>query len=310
MKSIAAFFCLGVCAASIACTPAQSEVNNASTKSDSAQLESAEKTGEKIVETSATVPSKPKSNAQEGEWGHLTGKFVVTGEVPEIKAEDIIKDQAFCLADGVAPKDDNLVVGADGGLRDVYVMMYLKSGDPPAVHPSYEATANEPVVLDNIKCRFVPHAVFLRTGQTFRLKNSDDVGHNFHVKTFRNELNVNCPIGDNVDVTLDEADKTPGNVVCDVHPWMDSVILVRDEPYVAISAEDGSFKIENIPAGDWKFQFWHVKCGYMRPLKVDGYKVGRRGEISLSIKDGETLDLGEMQIAGEALDDSRDRKPE
>jgi hypothetical protein len=128
------------------------------------------------------------------------------------------------------------------------------------------------------------------------LKNSDEVGHNCHIITFDNEENINLAQLSEVEIELKNPDKVPGNVVCDIHKWMDAVILVRDEPYVAISAEDGTFTIANIPAGTWSFQFWHKKGGYLRDLEIEGHKVGRRGEIELTVQDGQTLDLGEMKI--------------
>ncbi len=251
------------------------------------------------------VLSSSVLNAQdevEGEWGHLSGRFVVTGEVPEPQPKNVTKDQDSCLVNGEPPLDDNLIVDEDGSLKDVFVMMYLKGVNPPAIHPSYAEAIGEPVVIDNAKCMFAPHALFLRVGQPLRMKNSDEVGHNCHVTTFNNEKNVNVPVGEHIDVAFEEADSVPGNVVCDVHPWMDAVILIRDEPYVAISAADGTFTIENIPAGEWKFQFWHKKGGYLRKLEVEGYDVGRRGEIEVTIADGETLELGNMTIDAGELD--------
>ena len=243
------------------------------------------------------------SSAQDAGCGHLKGKFVLKGDAPEAPAKVVDKDKAACLIDGKAPKDDNLVIGENGEIRDVFVMMYFKKGDDtrPAIHPDYEAAKNKVVEIDNQKCMFVPHALFLQTGQTFKLKNSDDVGHNCHIICFNNEENINLPPKGSVDITLKNAEKTPGNVVCDVHKWMDAVLLVRDEPYAAISKADGTFQIENIPAGTWKFQFWHKKTGYMRKLDVPGQKVGRRGEIEITIKKGETLDLGQMTLPVTAI---------
>ncbi len=293
MKHLALFFCLGVCAASLAGAPKQTDTND----------DSASPSSENVVSNESAVNKTPATSAtnQEGEWGHLTGRILVTGDLPALELEDISKDQDTCLAGGDAPNDDNLIVGEDGVLKDVFVMMYLKNSEPPAIHPSYEEAKNTPVVIDNSQCRFVPHALFVRTGQTLRMKNSDDVGHNCHVKTFANEKNVNVPVNDQVDVTFTDVDSTPGAIVCDVHPWMDAVLLVRDEPYVTISAEDGTFRIENIPAGEWKFQFWHKKWANMRKLEVEGYDVGRKGEITVTISDGESLDLGDMTINTEFI---------
>jgi plastocyanin len=205
------------------------------------------------------------------------------------------------MKDGTAPLDDNLIVGKDGGLKDVFVMMFLKPGSVPAVHPSYDEKKQLTLTLDNLNCRFQPHALFLRTGQNLTMKNSDDVGHNCHIVTMKNEENVNLAQHGSVDVKLKLADKVPGNVVCDIHKWMDAVILVRDEPYASITDADGKFLIENIPSGTWTFQFWHKKGGYLADLQAGSYTVGRRGEIEITIKDGETLDLGQLSIASKSL---------
>ncbi len=247
-----------------------------------------------LLALSFAIRMTPAQAADDG-WGNLAGSIVVEGDLPEIPEEVIDKDKATCLVGGQAPKDDNLIVGKNGGLRDVIVMMYFQKDDPkPAVHPSYETAKAEPVEIDNKNCRFVPHAVFVRTGQTFKLKNTDDVGHNCHITCFNNEENINLAPGGVVEVKLNNAEKTPGNIVCDVHKWMDAVVLIRDEPYVAITDDDGKFHIDNLPAGTWNFQFWHKKAGYLRQLEVPGHKVGRKGEIEVTIKPDETLDLGKL----------------
>ena len=135
------------------------------------------------------------------------GQIIVEGELPEIPPEVVDKDREACLVDGEIPLDDNLLVDEKSrGLKDVYVMMYLKRGQPkPAVHSSYEDAKNEPVVIDNKNCRFVPHAAFARTGQTVRLKNSDKVGHNCHIVLFNDEINTNLPIAEHVDVEFKKA---------------------------------------------------------------------------------------------------------
>ena len=236
--------------------------------------------------------------SQDVEWGHLKGRIVVAGDLPKIEREKVDKDQATCLSDGQAPLDDNLLVDEKSkGLKDAFVMMYLKKGDStPPIHSSYEQQDATPVEIDNKQCRFTPHAAFVRTGKSLRLKNSDDVGHNCHITLFNNEINLNLPVGEHIDVKFDKAEKFPGQVKCDMHFWMDGVLLVRDEPYVAITDKDGNFEIKNIPAGQWKFQFWHKKAGYMRNLDVKDKKVGRRGEVELVFENGKTVDLGTMSF--------------
>lgn len=263
-----------------------------------------------LVKTLAVVAiclSASMANAQDAGWGNLTGKIVVKGEVPANAPEDVgnSPDRALCLVDGKIPLDDGIVVGKNQELRDVYVMMYIGRRDkaPEKFHPSYDEKKQVKLVLDNVNCRFAPKATFARPGQTLILKNSDNCGHNCHITTFEHEYNPNIPANKEVEVTLEDAsDRIPGEVKCDIHKWMDAVILIRDNPYVAISAADGTFKIENIPPGDWKFQFWHKKVGYLKTLEVKDYEVNsKRGYIETKIEADKTIDLGTVTLPAEAF---------
>ncbi len=246
----------------------------------------------------------PAMMAQDG-WGHLTGKIIVQGAVPA-PAELTIdtNDRQYCLARGESFTDRSLLVGPGAGLQNVFVMMYFGRGDEtrPAVHPTLDETNTRVVELNNENCRFQPGALCLRAGQPLALKNSDAIGHNCHFVTMKNEENVSLGAGQSLELTLENADRVPGIVKCDVHPWMEALILVRDEPYMTITDEHGSFLIENIPAGEWTFQFWHKRPGFLRGLTRDGQSVvGRRGEIQVNISAGETLDLGELKVAADDL---------
>ncbi len=236
-------------------------------------------------------------NGDDG-WGDFTGRIIVDGTVP--KPADLVldKDADYCRARGETFTDRSILVGENGGLQHVYVMMLLKRGaDPPKVHPSYDEGLTKKIVLNNKKCRFEPQAVFLRVGQPIELKNDDAIGHNCHITTFANEENINLGAGATVDLTLDTPDRIPGVVKCDIHTWMEALIIVRQEPYVAITDSDGKFSIKNIPEGNWTFQFWHKRVGYMRELKKDGETfLGRRGEFEVTIKPNEALDLGELRF--------------
>jgi len=202
----------------------------------------------------------------DGGWGTLKGQVVVSGEAPPspIEVVDDHPDGALCLVDGELPADDNLVIGEEGQLRDVFVMMVAKGkGADAPIHESYDQEPDEDseevLSIDNVACRFVPHALYVRAGRSVKLKNSDTVGHNCHITTFANELNTNLPAGGEVDVVLKNSHKTPGTVRCKIHEWMDGIILVRDNPYVGITDEEGNFEIPNVPEGEWEFQFWHKK---------------------------------------------------
>ena len=82
---------------------------------------------------------------------------------------------------------------------------------------------------------------------------------------------------------------------------MHGYILVKDDPYMVASAEDGTFEIKNIPAGTYEFEFWHEKPGRLKSLKYNGGTLNRQGRAKLTIKDGQTLDLGEMKVPASML---------
>lgn len=253
-----------------------------------------------IVMALLSVCPDRASYGQQGAWGHLSGRIVVSGTIPEPAPLELsTDDKAFCVATGKSFVDQSLVVGTNGGLQNACVMMYFSPRDKarPEVHPSYDDSAKKSVEINNKNCLFEPRNLFVRTGQMLTLKNSDAIGHNCHIVTMNNEENVSLGAGLSADVRMTKSDRTPGIVKCDIHPWMKAVILVRDEPYACFTDVGGNFRIENIPAGEWTFQFWHERPGNLKGLTRDGESVvGNRGEIKVVIEDGKVTDLGELKI--------------
>jgi len=241
------------------------------------------------------------AQAQSG-YGNLSGQILVSGTVPAPAKSEVNKDQAVCLADGNVIFDQSLIVGPNNELQGAFVMLLLKPREVIEIHPDLQAPPAEKAVLDNNKCVFVPPTLGVRVGQTVILKNSDAAGHNCNVASFNNAINLNIPPNSEVEHKFSKNDKVPSVVKCDIHPWMVAYMLIKEDPYFAVTDAEGKFSIEKIPAGKWSFQFWHSRCGYMKDLKQDGKDlVGRRGEVDFEIKDGETLDLGKLMIEAKAL---------
>jgi hypothetical protein len=48
---------------------------------------------------------------------------------------------------------------------------------------------------------------------------------------------------------------------CDVHVWMYSYVSIMGHPFYSVSAKDGTFKIENLPAGKYTIEAIHRKAG-------------------------------------------------
>ncbi len=152
--------------------------------------------------------------------------------------------------------NESLLVDSTGGLANV--VLYLRNRNVE-VHPDYAASANERAVLDNKDCHFVPHVLVMHTSQPFIIKNSDSVGHNTNAALTANApFNVIIPAGKEAEEKLSSAETAPATVTCNIHPWMKGYVVVLSQPYVAVSAKDGTFEIKNVPAGiPLEFQAWH-----------------------------------------------------
>jgi plastocyanin len=174
---------------------------------------------------------------QTGE-GVITGRVVFSGAAPESK---------IIPGSPMAP-DESLVVGPRNGLKNVIVFLVDA--------PKASFVLQTPAVLDQVKCIYTPHVLAVQTGQTLRLKSSDSVMHNVHLKCQVNpDANYGFPTAGQKDISFALAE-APFPVKCDVHPWMSAWIGVFDHPWFAVTAEDGSFTIRHVPPGHYTLAAW------------------------------------------------------
>lgn len=184
--------------------------------------------------------------------GKITGKATFSGTPPA--AEPIRMDaDPYCKAHAQSTASDTVVVGADGALKNVLV--YLKKGYQGKPTPPVPA---EKALLDQIDCRYVPHVMAVRVGQALTIRNSDGTLHNVHaVGTANKEFNLGQPVKG---MTADKTFTSPEVAVhfkCDVHPWMGARVAVLEHPWFAVTGEDGSFSINDVPAGTYTVEAWH-----------------------------------------------------
>jgi plastocyanin len=165
---------------------------------------------------------------------------------------------------------EEIVVGAANGLRWVAVYLAAKpAGDYPA--PATE------VLVDQKGCRYEPHVFGVRAGQPIRIRNSDPTMHNIHaMPKVNSEFNFGQAKAGMEEVKSFSQPEAPFKIKCDVHPWMSAYALVCDHPFFAVTGEDGSFEIKNVPAGDHTLIFWHEKLGEKQvPVKVEDGKTAQ-----------------------------------
>ena len=187
--------------------------------------------------------------------GVLAGTAKFEGERPELKPLDVTAEKSVgCVAEGekVDDRDDSVLIDDQGGLANVVVTISVKGAE--LVVPE------APIELDQKGCRFDPHVICIPAGATVSFKNSDKVSHNVHTYPKKNaEMNKTIPAGASADSKLEKTDQI--QIKCDIHPWMQSWLIVTDTPHVAVTAADGSFSIPDLAPGEYKVEWWHETLG-------------------------------------------------
>ena len=193
--------------------------------------------------------ARPNTTYVEGpvaEGGILTGRVRFAGEPPKGEPLAVRKNTDVC---GEHKPSQALVVGPTRGVRGTVVALEGIARGKRA--PDFE--------LDNAKCLFVPHVSAVMAGAKVRIRNSDPILHNAHGFLERlTVFNIALPTKDQaIDVT--QHIKKPGvvEVVCDAHTHMRAWIVVRDNPYYAVTDDSGQFRIDEIPPGRYRVTAWH-----------------------------------------------------
>ena len=188
--------------------------------------------------------------------GDVTGKVNFTGTAPEMAVLDMNADPYCAGANAEPVKSEEVVANANGTLKNVFV--YVKSG---LEGKTFETPA-APGIIDQKGCHYSPHVQGLMVNQPLQIINSDTTLHNVHgMPKETPEFNLGMPIQG---MKLDHKFDKPEVMVkfkCDVHPWMFAYVGVLTHPFYAVSGEDGSFKISNLPAGKYTLEAWHEKYG-------------------------------------------------
>ena len=219
----------------------------------------------------SAAASKPASGGGAG----VSGTITFTGSVPEAQSIQMAADPSCARMHPDAPKTQRVVVGNNGGLKNVFV--YVKEGLQGQIFDIPEETA----LLDQKGCLYAPHVFGVRAGQTLTIVNNDETLHNIHAMPKNNkEFNIGQPIKG---LKTSKVFNNPEVMVpfkCDVHKWMASYVGVVDHPFFAVTDSDGRFSIEALPEGDYVVEVWHEKYG----TKQADLSVGADGAAALDFE--------------------------
>jgi hypothetical protein len=186
----------------------------------------------------------------------ITGKITLKGTpAPE---KELPLDASCGKMHQVPPKTRLYAVDAKGGLADTFV--YIKEGLKEKNFP----VPNQPVIVDQKGCEYLPYVFGVQTKQVISVKNSDPLLHNIHptpaVAGNKESNKAQMQGAKPIDYTFDNAEQFL-RFKCDVHIWMFAYACVTDHPYFSVSGADGTFKIANVPPGKYVIEAFHRKAG-------------------------------------------------
>lgn len=160
------------------------------------------------------------------------------------------------------------LTGARRNARPEGVVVWLE----PAVPASPPAGR---FVLDQRGKRFLPHVIAVPVGSQVDFPNHDPIFHNafsnFAGQPF--DTGLYAP-GTSQKITFRRAGVV--RVFCNIHAQMSAVIVVVPSPHLAVTGPGGSFRMDNVPPGDYTLKVFHERAveatldALTRRVRIDG----------------------------------------
>jgi plastocyanin len=146
-----------------------------------------------------------------------------------------------------APADSAGIVRMAG--RPIkHAVVWLDLRDPAVTTPKR-------VVLQQKGMAFLPKVLAVRVGTAVEMPNSDRVFHN--VFSFHDGKKFDLglyPAGTSRVVTFDN--EGVSRIFCNIHPTMAAYVVVVNSTHYAVTADDGSFAMPDVPGGSYTYHLW------------------------------------------------------
>jgi hypothetical protein len=185
--------------------------------------------------------------------GTIVGEVKYDGTPPQPEKLPVTKDEQVY---GTEPKvSQALPVGPDKGLQNVVVFLSdIQKG------AAQEKSEKNPV-LDQKQCEYHPHIQVFPVGSTLDIINSDGVLHNIKTEP-GSEISFNIAqpkFRKKIEKSFGSPDIV--RVECNVHGWMQAVLVVSGHPYYTLTDAHGAFKLADVPPGKYTLKLWHETLG-------------------------------------------------
>jgi plastocyanin len=120
-------------------------------------------------------------------------------------------------------------------------------------------TPSKHTIMDQKNLKFVPHVLVVLKGTTVDFLNSDATLHNVFWPDIGGNRKLagnlgTWPQGQKKSFTFDNLGVA--SLLCNVHQEMSGYVVVVPTPYFAVTDEDGSFAIKDVPPGHYTVKTW------------------------------------------------------
>lgn len=146
----------------------------------------------------------------------------------------------------------------DREFRSALAWFEPTDGAPPEV-------PDEPFEMVTVRKDFLPRVLAVPVGATVRFPNQDPILHNVFSRSAGNRFDLGLYRGGEAESATFHA---PGivRVFCNVHHSMVAYVAVLETSHYGRLQRDGTFLLEDVPAGPGRLTVWHERA---EPRSVD-----------------------------------------
>jgi len=210
--------------------------------------------GQSPAPSAAPAPAGTRVDAATA--GTITGRITFTGQPPKAEVLRMGNDTACVATAGPNPQSEAVLVGADGGLKNVFVHIRDNFDEYTFDMPA------GPVTMDQKGCVYAPRVFGVRVGQPIEILNSDATVHNVHALPMQNqEFNESQPRQGMRTSKIFTVPEVMVRFKCDFHGWMAAYVGVMAHPFFAVTDASGAFSLTGLPPGTYTIEAWHETFG-------------------------------------------------
>ena len=192
--------------------------------------------------------------------GSIKGRVSLTGKVPSPRFFPLIASPnlEYCnrISDGKGHRIlFDFTVSESRGLKDTVVKLIGVPKGKPFLSKIQKMVMN--------RCHTPKYVIGARNGETLLLENTDPIRHEIVAYEFTDggvNQRSHRPVDANTSQTRDifVKSKTENFLIkCNLHPFLQSRGIIVENPYYAITDEEGNFSIRDVPPGTYKVIAWH-----------------------------------------------------